>query len=99
MATTLLARGTTATTSSPVTINAGESIVLHLNSSVEAIVEAGIVYIEFQNQDMSFSPVGVLSPPNNMTAQITAPTNAPLVCRVNRPVIDSWRPGVGVTQA
>lgn len=74
---------------------------LHLKTDAVSysFASSGFVFIEFQNSDLTFSPVDVMQTPNKLTALITAPSTGPIVMRVFRPAIDAWRPGIGVTQA
>jgi len=93
MATEILAPATTAATSTPVTLAAGQTASLFLRSSgVENPFEGVQIQVQLQNSDTTWSTVAVLVAPANPTVQF----DGPATFRVRR---ELTRFAVGVERA
>ena len=79
MATSLLAVGTTAASSSPVTLASGESVTVFITSALGPVSEDSPVTLEFQNSTSTWTPVAVLS-----SKQIAVTFTGPTIFRVTR---------------
>lgn len=92
MATSILAAGTAAATSSSVTLASGETITLFLVTPAGAISSDVAVSVEYQNSSSGWTALAVMSSPSMPGVTFSGPT----VFRVNRP---ASRFSVGVDRA